>query len=77
MANVLKKVTVGNPLYNLGIRKELKRYDKAQTDEEIADFYHFILNKYGHRPMVRRFVYAMIDFSTNRENPFNPESLLQ
>lgn len=71
MANILKKVTVGNPLYNLGMLEEAEVYHHLTTDEELARFYHHLLHiadakeKAGEsHELLRAFTYSMIAFST-------------
>lgn len=75
--NVLKKIIVGNPLINFGIRKEVELYDNAKTDEEIANCYHLLLDRYGHRPLVRKWIYLMIDYSTGAKKPLNIKDLFK
>lgn len=79
MANIiLKKVQVGNPLFNLGMFEELAAYDNIKTDEELADFYHILLQvadeleKRGEaHSALRGFTYSMISFSTGRSFNIN------
>lgn len=81
MANIaLKKVTIGNPLFNLGMWEELEMYDNISTDEELATFYHAMLQVADQREkngeahsVLRSFVYSMIAFSTGRS--FNVNQL--
>lgn len=46
-------------LYN-----ELDKYENAETDEQLANFFHWALEKFSDRPFVVRFLYAMIDYAT-------------
>lgn len=68
MANLLKKVTIGNPLFNLGLIEELVAYENAKTDEELVNVYHQLLDKSeklnAGNPL-EQLTYAMIGFSTN------------
>lgn len=73
-ANVLKKIQVGNPLYNLGLHKLLEEHDATQTDEELASFYHKLLTATEGSSLATRFTYAMISFSTGRD--YNLDILL-
>ncbi|TXK78718.1 hypothetical protein [Mesonia sp. K4-1] len=68
MTNVLKKITIGNPLFNLEMTKELKAYNEAKSDEEIANIYHNLLNQSENKKneVLRNFTFAMIAFSTGR-----------
>ncbi len=62
----MKKVTGANPLANFKLWEDLKEYNQIQTDEELAAFYHKMLNKYeGKRPLVCSFIMAMISYSVN------------
>lgn len=80
MANLLKKITIGNPLFNLGFYEELAAYDSASTDEELATIYHALLDLADKRQnlgqshtVLRESVYSMIAFSTGRS--FNVNQL--
>lgn len=73
--NVLKKIEVGNPLYNLGLHKLLDEHDATQTDEELATFYHRLLSVTEGSSLATSFAYAMISFSTGID--FNPQILLE
>lgn len=72
--NVLKKIEVGNPLYNLGLHKLLDEHDATQTDEELATFYHKLLSATEGSSIATSFTYAMISFSTGIN--YNIEILL-
>ncbi len=63
MTNILKKIEAGNPLANFGLWDDLAEYEACQTDEQLADFYHNLLNKYWSRKLLVRFIYAMIGHS--------------
>jgi hypothetical protein len=66
MTNVLKKITIGNPLINLGLNNEAEIYEELSSDEEIANFYHRLLdNCPSERTTLESFIYAMIFFSTD------------
>lgn len=76
MANLLKKIEINNPLLILGMGKALKFYEDAQTDEEIADVYHLLLNL-ADRTMndnLKNLTYAMIAYSTGIN--INPKCLI-
>lgn len=62
----LKKIIIGNPLQNFELTKELKAYNEAQTDEELAKLYHNLLDmaERENRGLLRGFIFAMIAFST-------------
>lgn len=71
MPKVLKKVTIGNPLYNYELFDELELYDSCQTDEELAEMYHDLLDLADHfektgqpHTVLRESIYSMIAFST-------------
>lgn len=73
-ANLLKKIEIGNPLYNLGLFALLEQYEQCKNDEELADFYHKFLNiiETGSKPslVVRHVAYMMINYSTGKgESP--------
>ena len=44
MANVLKKIVIASPLPLLGLHTEQEIYNSLQSDEEIAAFYHKLLD---------------------------------
>lgn len=64
MSNLLKKITIGNPLINFGMREDYEAYQKIKTAEELAAFYHRMLDETENRPLVQQSIYAMITFST-------------
>ena len=71
MPNILKKVEVGNMLYNLEMMEELEMYESAQTDEDLAKAYHHLIdlanqNELEGKPhtLLRNAVYSMIAFSS-------------
>ena len=76
-ANLLKKVEIGNPLGYLSMWKELEEYNNCQSDEEIATFYHKMLDKADkeNRQMLRDLIFSMISFSTRVS--FNPQMLVE
>jgi hypothetical protein len=59
----IKKITTGNPLANFHLWKELDEYNVINTDQHLAEFYHKMLDRYEDRPLVYRFILAMISFS--------------
>jgi len=61
----IKKIVTGNPLANFHLWKEQDEYDKINTDHNLADFYHKMLDHYEDRPLVYRFILAMISFSVS------------
>ncbi|MGG5486292.1 hypothetical protein [Gaetbulibacter sp. PBL-D1] len=68
--NVLKKIEVGNPLYNLGLNKLLEEYNSITSDEGLAAFYHKLLSATEGSGLATNLAYAMISFSTNQDvNP--------
>ncbi|WP_299153132.1 hypothetical protein [uncultured Christiangramia sp.] len=67
MSNVLKKITVGNPLVNFGLWEDLEEYKKIQTPEELCNFYHKMLTKYEKRKLVYYYITVMIGFSVNTD----------
>ena len=77
MANLVKKIEVGNPLINLELWKLYKEHQLIQTDEDLANFYHKLLDIQEVFYMCNRknqlfedFTYSMIAFSTSQdENP--------
>lgn len=64
MAKLLKKIEVGNPLINLGLMDLYDRYEKINTDEELANFYHKLLSFTEGSTLATKFAWAMIEFST-------------
>lgn len=64
MSKLLKKVQIGNPLINFGLHNEAQIYDLIQNDEQLATFYHKMLDMSEDRPLVEQTIYAMIGFST-------------
>ena len=73
--NVLKKVLIGNPLYNLGLFQDVKEYNRIETAEQLAAFYHKMLNKYDHRPVVCKTLMLMISFSIGKNLDLMPTEL--
>lgn len=71
MANVqkmtMKKIVVGNPLINFRMEKEYEEYEAIQSDDELVSFFHKMLDKCQGRPLLERFIYAMISFSVGKE----------
>lgn len=65
MTNLMKKIQVGNPLANFHLWDDLEEYERIETNEQLAAFYHKMLNKYESRPLVVRFIFAMIGFSVD------------
>ena len=63
MPKVMKKITAGNPLINYELIDDYNEYESCKTDEQLKDFFHKMLEKYEHRPMILRWIYAMISFS--------------
>ena len=64
-SNVLKKITIGNPLINFGKQEEFRRYQEIDNDEELAKFYHQLLDECPEKQTTyESFIYAMIGFST-------------
>ena len=65
MSNVLKKITIGNPLINFRKQEEYKKYQSIQTDEELAAFYHKLLDECkDEQTTYESFLFAMIGYST-------------
>jgi len=73
----LKKIEVGNPLINLEMWNLYEQHEIVQTDEQLADFYHMLLDVQDvlymlnrRMPVFENQTYKMIDFSSHRdENP--------
>lgn len=65
--NVLKKIEVGNPLYNLGLYKLLDEHNATSTDEGLAKFYHRLLGCVEGSEVATKMTYAMIAFSTGMD----------
>lgn len=63
MLKVLKKVETGNPLGNFHLWDDLEAYNNCNSDEELADLYHSMLDRYSHRPLVVSFLFAMMGYS--------------
>lgn len=67
MANLLKKLQCSNPLEMMGMEEELKAYENAQNDEELANVYHALLNNCKEtNTTLESFIYAMITYSTGQ-----------
>lgn len=71
MANLLKKIQIGNPLINLEMWNLYEEHEAIQTDEQLANFYNKLLDiqevfHYCNRkmPVLEAFTYNMIAFST-------------
>ena len=64
MANLMKKIQIGNPLINLGLFKLYDEHEQIKTDEELANFYHKLLNACEGSEVATSMTYAMIAFST-------------
>lgn len=63
----MKKVSNwSNPLFSLERFDLIRKYENAKTDEEITNFYHQVLNESENNPVLEKFIYAMIDFSTGK-----------
>lgn len=71
MTNVLKKLRI-NPLGQFHLWDEVEEYEGLRSDEELATYFHRMLTKFEGRPLVCRFLFAMVGFSTNK----NPDELL-
>lgn len=70
MANLLKKIEVGNPLINLGLHPLFEDYESVRTDEELVKVYHHILNSVEGSELAENLVYSMIAYSTSMDvNP--------
>ena len=74
MSKLLKKIEVGNPLYNLGLFGLLETYDASKTDEELVNAYHHILDSVEGSRLAENLTYSMIAYSTNID--INPLILL-
>lgn len=70
MANVLKKIHIGNPLINLGLMTLYAEYERIETDEELVKFYHKLLSATEGLQVATGMTYAMIDYSVGKS--FNP-----
>lgn len=72
----LKKVTFGNPLIYLGMHDLVEKHDAITTDDELAAFYHRLLNiaELRNSDLFTGMVYAMITFSTGKN--INPQMLI-
>jgi hypothetical protein len=75
MANVMKKITIGNPLAFFGLWSELDEYNSLKTDRELVAFFHRMLTKFSDRPLVCNFLYVMLSFSADHNVQSLPESL--
>lgn len=74
MANLLKKIQIGNPLINLGLMNLYDQHELAKTDEELAAFYHHMLDSVEGSKVAESFAYSMISYSTGVN--INPIMLL-
>lgn len=75
MSNVLRKIQVGNPLYNLELTEDAEAYDNCETDEQLTNWFHTMLEKHQGRTMVEAFVNAMIAYATGKR--IYPEQLIE
>ncbi|WP_179022021.1 hypothetical protein [Winogradskyella forsetii] len=68
--NLLKKIEVGNPLFNLGLDSLLKKHDATTNDNELINFYHHLLDCVEGSSVAESMTYNMIAFSTDMDvNP--------
>lgn len=67
MAKLMKKMTVGNPLVNLHLWDDLDEYERIDSDESLANWFHKMLNKYSNRTLVCSFIQAMIVHATDHK----------
>lgn len=70
MANVLKKIEVGNPLINLGLMALYDLHQKVVTDDQLAKFYHLMLDATEGSSLATSFAYAMLSYSTGENGTF-------
>ncbi|MBD0822609.1 hypothetical protein [Aestuariibaculum marinum] len=63
-ANVLKKIEVGNPLINLGLFNLYDKHQEAKNDEQLANFYHHLLDSVEGSEIAEQLTFAMIAYST-------------
>lgn len=63
MANLIKKISVGNPLANFGLWDDLKEHNQIKTPEELVKFYHKMLDKHSERKLIYHYILVMISFS--------------
>lgn len=64
----LKKVEFGNPLIYLGMFDLVEQYNRIKTDEELATFYHHLLDiaELRNSELFTGMIYAMITYSTGK-----------
>lgn len=74
MPKILKKIEVGNPLINLEMWNLYSEHEALKTDEQLASFYHKLLDilEVFHmcnrkNPLFESFIYSMIAFSTGQD----------
>lgn len=73
----LKKIEVGNPLINLEMWNLYEEHELIKTDEDLANFYHMLLDVQDvlhmcnrKMPVFESAVYKMIDYSSGTDvNP--------
>lgn len=67
MANILRRCEYCNPLANLDLLDDLKDHNSCKTDEELAWFYHRMLDKAEeeNRPIISHIIFQLIMFSTD------------
>lgn len=76
MTNLRKLHESSNPLINFEMWKELDQYNSIRTDEELAAFYHKLLDRFEDESQLRiSFTYAMIEFSVGGRI-INPQLLI-
>lgn len=77
MTKNLKKIHSSNPLLNIGRIDDLQTYNRINSDEELAAFYHYLLDvaERENNMLLEKFTHAMITHATSIS--FNPEMLIQ
>lgn len=61
--NVLKKITIGNPLAKFNLQEEYQEYKQIKTPEQLAEFYHKMLTKFEGNSEIYHWITLMISFS--------------
>ena len=67
MSKILKKVSIGNPLYNFNLHSEIKEYEKIKTDDQLVSFFHKMWTRFEDRKVITNVVTMMMSFSVGSD----------
>lgn len=77
MANLLNYMEVGNPLINFELWDDYDDYNEIKDDRSLVDWYHQMLEKHSHRPLVISFLYAMMSHAVDTNIVFETNETLK